>query len=332
MAVISISIQESSEQIVSGIPRSISISTNIPSTIFYTLDGSDPTLFSDIYTNSIKLPTDSLKVILKIYATNGVDNSPIITETYFTNQLQNARLPRAATDAPAQSTISNSYPFGNSSPPPNTQFLNPGDAGLNVNDPALPTTPTGYDGDGYEAGFTNQPYTFENYDIVYSQTDFIGAPIKMGHLPSNVKVLSDPNPAYGNDTTDYADKFFDPRAFVTYHNVEQEDPGKPPLINRQSFTGEVSEKIRTGNNFFVCGLDAPPTTGSFVRSHYNPRNNTMTYYYYDSIANKWIISTVPYQNKNQDSGELYHMKFDRNSGNGHGYVFSWGTFRRRVLF
>src|ERR1035437_7026687 len=105
MAVINITLTESEEQIVSGIPRAISISTNIPSTIFYTLDGSVPTLFSDMYIVPITMPTASLSVILNILATNGIDTAPILTETYVTNILNNARLGHSSTDAQAGESI-----------------------------------------------------------------------------------------------------------------------------------------------------------------------------------------------------------------------------------
>lgn len=79
MAVISISITESSEQIVSGIPKFVNISTNIPSTIFYTIDGSTPTLFSNIYTEAIFLPIDKPTATLKVFASN---RCRYITYTY----------------------------------------------------------------------------------------------------------------------------------------------------------------------------------------------------------------------------------------------------------
>ena len=85
MAVISIIINESDEQIIDGIPRFVSVSTNISSSIFYTLDGSDPTLMSDQYLEPILLSSNASKVILKVFATNGVDSSPIVEEQYVTN-------------------------------------------------------------------------------------------------------------------------------------------------------------------------------------------------------------------------------------------------------
>lgn len=329
MAVISISITESPTQIVAGIPKTITLAASIASSIFYTLDGSDPNLFSEIYTGPISMPTEFLSVTLKVFASNGVDNSPIISETYFTNEVNgNARLARHGTDARANARIKDLYPYGTNPIEPTTQFTNPGDVGINVNDPSLPSAPTGYDGTGQPTGYTNKPYNFQNYDIIYPEGNSINEPLVVGQLPS--KITTRPRPDIP-ESTDYSSKYFDPKAFVIYQDASTEDPSKPPLINRMHFTGELHEKVRTGNNFFVSGLDAPPTTGSFVRSSYNARENTMTYYYYDQIANKWIISKQPYQPKDPDAGALYQVKFAR-GGQTAGVVFSWIPFARRVLF
>lgn len=329
MAVISISILESEEQIVSGIPKIITLTTNIPSSIFYTLDGSTPDLFSTIYTGPISMPTNLLSVTLKIFATNGVDSSPIISEEYFTNVLNNARLPRHSTDAQPNDSLDNLYPYGTNPIQPQNKFLNPGEAGINVNDPSLPSTPTGFDINQSPTGFTNQPFNFKNYDIIYPKGNSINEPLKVGQLPSKITVQKEKEIP---ETSDYNSKFFDPRAFVIYHDVSKEDQDKPPLINRQHFSTDITNpKVRTGNNYFIAGIDTPPPTGSFVRSHYNPRDNTMTYYYFDQLSNKWIISKTPYQPKDPDAGALYQVKFSRNH-KGAGMVFQWVPFQRRVLF
>ena len=54
MAVITITINESSDQILAGIPKYITLTTNIPATIFYTLDGTTPTTLSDMAVGQIE--------------------------------------------------------------------------------------------------------------------------------------------------------------------------------------------------------------------------------------------------------------------------------------
>lgn len=328
MAVISVTIIESDEQVVSGIPKTIAISTNISSSIFYTLDGSDPTLFSSIYTGPIYLSRDKLSITLKVFASNGIDYSPIISETYSTNMLQNARLSHSATDAQPGSNLPNLYPYGTNEFQPTNIFLSPGEAGITVNNPDLPSTGTGFDGDGYATGLTNASYDLENYSIIYSQTDFEGQTgLGVGNLPATVTILPEtPIP----NTTEQFTSTFDPRAFVIFQDFSKENPEDPPQINRQFFNLQDSDKVRDGNNYFTCGLDAPSVSGSFLRAHYNPRTNELTHYYRDNWTNKWIISTAPYQPLGSFDGNLAGIVLSKQPGAG--FVFQWLSFTRRVLF
>ena len=59
MAVISISLTESQDQVIVDIPRSVTLEANIPSTIFYTLDGTTPTITSSISIDELFLPTNT---------------------------------------------------------------------------------------------------------------------------------------------------------------------------------------------------------------------------------------------------------------------------------
>jgi hypothetical protein len=77
-------------------------------------------------------------------------------------------------------------------------------------------------------------------------------------------------------------------------------------------------------------LDAPPVSGSFVRSEFNPRDNTITYYYRDNIANKWIISKTPYVSNGTYDGNLSGIY--SSSSRGSGYVYKWVPFINRILF
>jgi len=327
MAVINLTITESAEQVIAGIPKSVTITSNIPSSIFYTLDGSTPTLFSNIYTGPVLLPINQLSVILSIMATNGVDSSPVIVDEYTTNILGNTRLAHSATDSPAGSNIPGLYPFGTPPAQPIGNFLNPGDAGTNVNDPALPTQSTGFDGDGYPNAFTNKPYTSENYDIVYTTRNATGESI-VGNLPAQVKIENQP-PA-PEESTQFTN-LFDPRAFVIFQDFSKEDPNGPIQINRQFFTLENPERARDGNAYYTSGLDAPPVSGSFLRSHYNPRDNTITYYYLDTWTNRWIISKTPYQPTGTFNGNLSNIA-TAGGGKGNKFTFEWLPFTRRILF
>jgi hypothetical protein len=344
MAVISVTVTQSSEQVVAGIPKTVSITTNITSTIFYTLDGTDPTLFSTIYTGPIFLPFDQLLVTLKILATNGVDSSPIVVEQYMTNIVDgNARLGHAGTTAQAGSVVPNAYPFGTPPFQPQQGYVNPAEAGPYggaVYNPELPATPTGFDGQGNPTGYTNQPYNITNYQITYTNRDALGNQgSNIGNLPgktilpypSDVQPDKGQTSGQGPEETNQFTSLFDPRAMVIFQDFSTEDPSDPPQINRQFFSLENAERARDGTFYFNTGLDASaPVSGSFVRAHYNPRTNTMTHYYRDSWSNKWIISTARYQPTGTFDGNMAQMAMGTKSGAG--VIFEWLPFARRVLF
>lgn len=339
MTVISVSIVESSEQVISGIPKMVSVSTNIPATIFYTIDGTIPTNFSNIYIGPIFLPFDKLSVTLNILASNGINSSPILTEIYSSNILNDTRLPHSSTDVQPGTNIPDLYPFGTNIAQPLGTYLNPGEAGTNVFDPSLPSTGTGFVGDGYvdqdgyisgtETGFTNKPFTLQNYNIIYSTSDVEGnTGPGIGNLPANVTIKpQDDQP----EESDQFSNFFDPRALVIFQDVRKENPADPPIINSMSFTFENPEKARDGNAFFTSGLDSPPNSGSFVSSFYNARENTVTSYYFDSWANKWLIMTAPFVQNGTYDGNLSQVFRGRDTGTV-GIVIEWNLYARRVLF
>lgn len=338
MTVISITITQSSDQVVFGIPKTVSISTNIPSTVFYTLDGTAPTLFSSIYTGPIFLPFNQLLVTLSIYATDGTNSSPVVVEQYQTDIVDsNARLPHSATTAQAGYVVPDSYPFGTPPYQPKQGYLNPADSGVTVNDPTLPTIPNAFDGFGNPTTFTNQPYDTTNYQIRYETKDAEGQQgNNIGNLPatvtlpypSDVQLNTGPTSSQGPEQTNQFTTTFDPRAMVIFQDFSQEDPNDPPQINRQSFSLEDPERARDGTFYYNTGLDASaPASGTFIRSSYNARNNTITCYYRDSWSNKWIISTSPYQPNGTYDGNLAQVA----SAFG-GKVFEWLPFTRRVLF
>jgi Chitobiase/beta-hexosaminidase C-terminal domain len=366
MAVICVTVCQSAEQIVSGIPRTVSITTNIPATIFYTLDGTTPTLFSIMYTGPIFLPFDQLLVTLSILATNGTDTSPIVIEQYMTDIVNsNARLPHAGTTVQAAHIVPDQYPFGNPGVNVIEQYTNPADAGAyggavyDPNDPCA--VPNAFDGQGNPTGYSNEPYNTKNYQITYTDRDaegaqdygligrgVSGAPIgnipgkvtnvvptinqETQHYPSDIMPDTGQTGNQGPEQTSQFTNLFDPRAMVIFQDFANENPDDPPMINRQFFTLENPERARDGTFYYNTGQDSTaPPSGSFVRAHYNPRDNTITHYYRDSWSNRWIISTAPYQPQGPAvGGTLAQQVMGFKSGGG--VVFEWLPFTRRVLF
>lgn len=332
MTVISLTIIESETQIIAGIPKTVTLSTNIPSTIFYTLDGNDPTLSSSIYVSPISLPTNSPTLILKVFATNGTDSSPIINTTYQTDMLgKNVRFSHSATDVQAQaSTLNDPRPFGTQPNEPQGHYLGPADAGLNVNDPTLPSFSNAFDADGNPAAFSNTPFigiASENLPVIISESDRIGqrGPA-VGFIPkSKIQAVVAPK-----EESHSSDKVFDPKALVIFQDYTNPNNLIDPVdVNRMNFSLEDVEKTRQGNQFFNVGPDAPPTTGTFLRQHYNPKDNTITYYYFDSTSNRWIISKTSYT---PAPGAHDYSRIVFGKGEGAGMVFEWRQYAQRYLY
>lgn len=321
MAVISLSITESSKEVISGIPYQVTISANIPSTIFYTLDGSEPTTSSSVYVGSITLPTNNSSVTLKVFATNGTDTSAVITKLYGPALEENSIFRAQATNAPGSNYLNqfNQFPFGTGNVPVPNTYGDP--AGITVDDPKHPNILDGYDGTGAQVRGSDKELS--NYDFIYSETDSLNQRGPgIGTLPAQVKVKNtQPYPV----SSSTSDKLFNPKALVIYQDSRDIDPNDPTAhLNRQFFALTDLNKTRNGSVIGVTEV-TNNISGSFLRSHYNPRDNTITYYYRDKETNRWIISKEPYTPKNENIGALYKVVFSSRE-QGSGYVFKWTPF------
>src|ERR1700733_15073439 len=198
MAVISITITPSSTQTLPGIPDTIALSTSEPATIFFSLDGSTPDVYSPIYLVPIVMPQNLLTVVLNVFATNGMDSSAVITQIYSTTLEQlpafesGARLAHSATTNLNNCSTGNSlFPFGTDSPNTNYRYIGTQNAGLTVFNPANPATSTGFDGNGDPSVFVNNPSSPKiTFKQVYSTTNAEGeVSIGVGNLPAKTRII-----------------------------------------------------------------------------------------------------------------------------------------------
>lgn len=325
MSVIQISLTESLSKFQSGIPENITISTNIPCTIFYTTDGTTPTIYSDIYVFPIEVEQNTLMFKLNFFASNGVDTTSVFTSVYQSNFVPNTRFSRNLTNNDPNDYTEDLYPFGTPRDQGTTLFNNVGDGDMTVDDPSKPEISNGFDGSGNPNKFTNKELNQQNYDIVYSTRNKLGQDIR-GNAPGRVSfVQEDEAPEQSNTFSNV----FDPRAMVIYQDISKENPEKPPIINKQFFSFQDITKFRDGALLFNYALDSQGFTGSFVRSCYNPRDGSVTYYYYDSSANRWLISKAPSQPQGEFDGNLAAVLPARTSGGR--YVYKWYPFLSRKL-
>lgn len=326
MALISITIEESQDQIVYGFPRFVTVTTDLSSNIYYTLDGTDPTILSDLTLSKIYIPSDKLEVVLKVYATNGIDESSIIEKRYLHQNVSNIRKYQSLTNT-QPSENRQLYPFGTNEYYPTTNFINIAEGNSVVSDPLVDGYSNGYDVDGYEANFTNNEYTTENYKIIYSNRNSDGSyGRQVGTLPAEViRKLQSTVP----EETEITSNMFDPRAMVIFYDASKTTDSEPPIINSQFVSLERLETGADPAKLYSTGLDSPNVNGTFIRSSYDPLTSTMTSYYYDNVANRWMIVKAPYtpaQTINNLSGYVL--------GNGVGgrFVYQWLPYQRRYLF
>jgi len=328
MAVITITIEESSVQIISGIPKSISMTTNVPSSIYYTLDGTTPTITSLIYAGGdLTLPTDQTSVILNVFATDGVDSSPIITQVYAPNIVQIRQAHDEVLNATQPCCEHDSFPYSDVGPQLPTEYGNV--AGDVVDRYDVPSIPSGYDGTATGTGTGDTDRPLDTYELVYSETDWQG---ERGHgigtLPSTVIIEPQESPP---ESSDRNSAFFNPRALVIYQDSTKE-PYDPNIsqINRNYFSLENLETVKDGTLLDPCTAGGIGPTGSFVRTAFNPKENIMTYYYFDSQTLRWIIAREPYNPKVDYPGALFSILFSSRQ-QGSRNVYEWRPFGRRRL-
>jgi hypothetical protein len=328
MAIITISIIESPLQLLAGIPSNITLETNIPATIFYTLDGSEPSIASRVAVGPIPLPTDVAYVVVRATAENGVDTSGTITQEYFTNVVP-ARHPHDTVVLDSETCNQSTYPFG--SPSSGTlipqRFGNTG--GVIYDDGQPPRAANAYGGaDGY-GDYYNPPLS--QYQFKFSETNEIGEMGRgIGTMPGRVISVKPRNNNEQTQSTNAASALFDPRALVIFQDSRdgQFDPDIP-RINRPYFDLEDQTKARDGT--LLTNTDAITPQGGFLKAHYNPTDNSLTYYYYDNRVSRWIISKEPFHPSQNPTANMSGMVTRSGREQGAGMVFKWIPFKYRRL-
>lgn len=335
MSVISITLIASDPGLTPGIPETLTVETDIPATVFYTLDGSSPDANSSVYVAPILLPSSLHQITIKLFATNGSDTSAIISQTYTADL---SAVQTRSGDRMAQSTISNlgnaannnsKFPFGDNSPQTDFQYLQIGSPDNTIYDQSKSASPNAFDADGNPAGFSNQPLS--DFGIPQSTTDFEGRTGKGIGTKVPVEIIGKQGPTeYTQEISSKADKLFNPKAMVIYLDSTTDDPSNPHIVMRPHFSLQNSEVYADGGlNFSAIGLDNAGITGSFVRRTYNPNDHTLTYYYRCSSTNRWIISNTPFASSNSNVGVLDSVVFPREGAGAR--VFQWALFKNQRL-
>lgn len=320
---ISISVIPSTKQLVSGIPETISIVTNISATIFYTLDNTEPTTSSNVYVGAIKLPTNQQNVVLKTFASNGIETSTVLQIRYAPD-ISHTRYPHAKATLLNPTTACGCSTSGSSGSL--ATYSQPVYGAIDT--PFVPYADKVKDGYGYAPDIYpmrtfNEPIPI--YDLRYSETNSKGEFGKdIGTLPAKITYY---HPPAAPEQSNANSKTYNPKAWVIFHDGR--DPNNNSAnIFKPFYEGEAMAKSMFGARLQTIGREGDNyVNGGFVRYQLNPQNQTVTFYYYDNRTCRWIISTEPYVPTSL-AASLRTNNYNILAPNtGYGHVFRWIIWR-----
>ena len=259
MAVIILTFEGSEDQIIDGIPKYMSIYSNVPATIYFTLNGTEPTLNSPVYTESFEMPDGNNSVILSALGVDGDGyESPILTQVF----------------APNTTRITVSRNTGLEG-----FVLSWADIGNNIED--------GFDADGNVARFMD--VDIETLDIRRTKKGYLGiaegTQVEVNFpCPSDTASLIDDGfipfstPKIGED--------FNPNARMIIIDNREDNDLDIMLRPYGSLSNIYSEF--GGKRIKEAADDAAYISGGFVRRFYDAKNNVMVSYYFDHNEAKYV--------------------------------------------
>lgn len=269
MAIITITAITTGPELVSGIPRFVSLSTNIPATIFYTIDGTEPTSYSSVYLEPINIPTDQNSVRLRALAISGSDSGTL--------------------DVKYNTSLNGNFFLRN----------------RQDNDPGIVVDDYGEDSvllDGYspnENGIVNVPSRYSDYqnvdlDIQYSETGPSGIGegtlIQLGPIVSNKQSVS-----FERSSPNDQNVYFNPRSlYIVIDGRKGYDDQSTFIVNNAYSDNRDMVKYYGGRDLKIS---RPYIAGGLVRTFYSVKpdgTGVSCSYYFNSNENRWIKSIQNY--------------------------------------
>lgn len=300
MAIITISLTAFAPYFIDGIPRQIELETNIPAIIAYTLDGTEPTLSSSIYTDPIIMPTEN-SVRVRVLAVSGTDTGTL--DTTFGPDISKLYFPRRSQDVGGMGVVIDAYGF-----------------------PVVLQDGYGADADGnVNVVVRRSDYELEDLEIKYSSTgtDGYGTLIRLGPYPPEFwedhaveEEASSPNDS---------NVFFNPRSLYIVIDGRVADGYSDEsvyMINRNIFGTMDDVKYMNGKNFFT---PTPIVSGGLARTCINYETGLRVSYYWDAIECRWIKSIQTFDTTKLPEGIGMRRQI------GPGLVVPWIFGRRSIL-
>ena len=285
MAIVVLTFIPSDTEITSGIPRYMTIESNVPSTVYFTLDGSTPTLDSAIYTDTFQFPDGQTSVTLSAFGVDGDNNvGPVLTQVFAAD----------TTDITVRQLHEGI-------------IIDAWDDLTNI--------VSGYDADGQPASFQD----LEDYEIELLKKDRgrlgieEGVAVKVGiPLPQDTSFPYDDN--FQPFSTPEFPEMFNPEARTII--IDNRD-GKNPLNIIPKPYGSLRNSDRENGGWRYLVPDGEYVSGGYLRTFYDRKNGVMVSYYFDHNTGRHVknISQLP---------ENIPSAFDARPGySGHPLVFKW---------
>lgn len=272
MTIVTLTFTRQHGEVISGIPAYVAITANIPAMIFYTLDGSLPTVFSTQYDGyAIQMPTDSGRVTLSAvgYFLDGygalVPSSVLSVDYYTDNTFAGEHVRRN---------------FFNG-----ITYMYPG--GLDI--------PFWYDGvTGAPTVFLDVPINDFRDNTIVSDRDADGTTLPNSEV--SVKRIP-PDETASSQDQDYTlydspsnGGIFDPKARVIIIDGRvPRDTRDVFLINGPFMTLREPERYFGGVDF-ISTQGTNYVSGSLIKAHYDRRRGIIVFYYFDSNTGRQVKS------------------------------------------
>jgi hypothetical protein len=250
----------SENELLSGIPEYVSLVTNQPATIFYTLDNTEPNVDSLIATGDVFLPTSGSSVILRAKAITMSEESEELALEYSTSSI----------DFNGRRLIGEE----------GIAVLRAGDVAVNT---------LAYDAAGNPVqGSSTQ---FVDLDLKASRTDKYGVVLDENTTSLDFVNFPDKPPPFepAIESTPNNNSNFDPKAkfiIIDGSTDEARDNQVVKVVNRPYNTFGPTSRFYQER----LGIPEPIITGNYVRSFYNPVNKKYCSYYWENLESRWILS------------------------------------------
>jgi hypothetical protein len=289
LAYVNLTFTPSEIELVSGVPQSVAIESDVPATIYYTTDSTAPGLDSLVYVDPISIPTSLSSFTLSAFGIDGDGyESDILTQTFAADptQLNRTRLVNG------EGVVVDAF-----------------------DDPA--NTITGFDASGVAGSFTDLTDQFLYDQSIHSAHhapgDQTGTLVEV-NIP---KPADTPNP-YDDQFTPYSNTryaaTFNPYAkTITIDNREANEVN--PILRPW---GSLEDIYRENGGVRVRSSSegACYVSGGFTRRFYDRANGVMVSYYFDHNEARWIKNTQAMPTNVQATAGVYSAVDNQ-------FVFRW---------